>query len=491
MTLNVDQLPTNVIYCGDCKDVLKRIPNDSIDLIYLDPPFFSQKIYENFWIKDQTSTLGFSDADWERLRGSIDPAIMKEYDAMEERWKGGRSKGIYVYIAYMRERLEQCYRVLKPIGSIYLHCDQHAGHYLKVMMDEIFGYENFRNEIIWKRKTGRGETQHKSYQFGICVDNILFYSKSKNVKFNTPFIPLTEADSIYTDYVETNFKFIDDNGRKYRSADLSSPSPRPNLKYVYKGYAPPENGWAVSKEKMEEWDKEGRLLFPKNKDGRIRRKLFLDELKGKPVQNLWDDIQMISSQSNERLGYPTQKPESLLERIINTSSDEGDIVLDPFCGCGTAIAVAYKLKRRWIGIDLSRTACDVMAERMRRLGCAPKIIGGETKEDLKAMPPHEFARFIIVEKMGGIVNPKKSGDMGIDGWLEFMTVPVQVKHWEVKVGRPEIDAFLTAITRAKKRRGVMIASDFSSNCHAEVARINNEHMVEITLLPVGKIMGWE
>ncbi|MEM2098745.1 MAG: site-specific DNA-methyltransferase [Candidatus Bathyarchaeia archaeon] len=240
-----------------------------------------------------------------------------EKRAFEDRWKGG----IEHYISWMEPRLEACHRLLKDTGSLFVHCDYHASARLRVLLDRIFGENNFRNEIIWKRKTGRGETQHKSNQFGVCVDYILFYAKTKNAEFHSQFIPLEEADKSYREYVEKFFKYVDEKGRRYRIADLSSPSPRPNLMYEYKGYKPPRNGWAISKE-MEQWEKEGRLEFPKSKNGRIQRRRFLDELKGFPVQNLWDDIPHISSQSTERMGYPTQKPVALLERIIKTASDE-------------------------------------------------------------------------------------------------------------------------------------------------------------------------
>ena len=477
-------MDTNLIYCGDCKEVLKKIPNESIDLIYLDPPFFSQKHYENFWAEgegDAETKLAFSDKDWHKFKDSIDPNILREYEHIEQRWKGGHSKGIYVFIAYIRERLNQCERVLKKTGSIYLHCDWHASHYLKQMMDELFGYDNFLNEIIWKRKTGRGETNQKSNHFGTSTDSILFYAKSSDNTFNPQFNVDAKG---YQEYVEDFFKYVDKDGRRYATDNLASPSPRPNLMYKYKGYNPPKKGWAISLEKMKEWDAEGKLIFPKEVTGRIRRKRYADELKGRPVQNLWDDIQPISSQSNEKLGYPTQKPEALLQRIIEASSNKTDIVLDPFCGCGTTLAVAKKLGRQFIGIDISRTACDVMK---KRLGGNVKVVGGESKEELSKMEPHEFARLVIVEKLSGIINSRKSGDMGIDGWIEFKQIPIQVKRWEHKVGRPEIDKFAHAIERDRKEKGILVADDFSKDCYAEVARIEKDKKIKIELRKIDDI----
>ena len=292
-----EEIETNVIYCGDSKDILKRLPENSIDLIYLDPPFFSQKYYENFWDvgkKDNPIKTQFSDKEWEKLRKSIQPNILKMYEHTEERWKGGKSKGIYVYISYMRERLEQCWRILKPTGSIYLHCDWHAGHYLKQMMDEVFGYNNFLREIIWSIGTSSGfKSQANMWIRG--HDTLLYYKKGKNYTFNKQFSPLDEKTIRRYDKIDNNF-------RKYK------------IYYNSKGE---------------------------------KRIVFLDRSKGRPMTDVWTDIIGFQTvqKKGEYLGYPTQKPEALLDRIISTSSKEGDIVLDPFCGCGTALAVAKKLNR--------------------------------------------------------------------------------------------------------------------------------------------------
>ena len=186
----------------------------------------------------------------------------------------------------------------------------------------------------------------------------------------------------------------------------------------------------------------------------------------------------LPSRHTEKLGYPTQKPEGVLKRIIKSSSKEGDIVLDPFCGCGTTLAVAEKLNRKWIGIDVSRTACDVIKNRLRGHVI---ILGGQSEEELKHMEPQEFARLLIVEKLDGTVNPRKSGDMGIDSWVEFMQVPVQVKRWGHKVGRPEIDKFKTAVERQDKKKGMIITFGFSKDSWEEVARIKDKDGLEIQL----------
>jgi len=453
----------NAIYEGDNLEVMSKFDSKSIDLIYADPPFFTNKQFEIIW---------------------HDGA---EKRAFEDRWKGG----IEHYKSWMEPRLEACHRLLKDTGSFFLHCDYHASARLRVLLDKIFSIDNFRNEIIWKRKTGRGETQHKSNQFGVCTDYILFYAKSKNSKFNTQFIPLAEAPESYRKYVEKFFRFTDEKSRKYRIADLSSPSPRPNLTYEYKGYKPPHNGWAISKEKMAQWEKEGRLEFPKTSDGRIQRRRFLNELKGYPVQNLWDDIQMVSSQSSERLGYPTQKPVALLERIIKTGSDEGDIVLDPFCGCGTTLVAAQRLRRKWIGIDISPTACKLMKKRMQKeFKISIQLIRGEVDiEYVKKLAPFDFQNWVIVDKFLGKASMRKSGDMGIDGFTPEIlgAYPIQVKQSE-GIGRNVVDNFETAMRRINKKKGYIVAYSFVKNANEEAARAKNEDGLEVILRTVQELI---
>lgn len=506
-------IATEVLYCGDCKHVLGKFPDECIDLIYLDPPFFSQEEYENFWIKDKVTTLKFNDKSWGELRSSIDPAILREYEEIEKRWRSGH-KGIYVFIAYMRERVEQCWRVLKPTGSIYLHCDWHAGHYLKIMMDEVFGYNNFKNEIILR---SAGSTKGIT-KFGTIHQTILFYVKSKEAPFYPQMAPYTK------EYIEGNFTHSDERG-VYRLVLLTAPGLRKGESGgVWKGYDPNaiNNHWGIRSSlvrkyesitgddlskhplltRLDKLDETGLIYWTQN--GTPYYKYYLDDAPGVTYQDIWgyqpgttgcvygkaktgidqDVMWLTSRDKKERLGYPTQKPEGVLARIIKSSSQEEDIVLDPFCGCGTTLAVAEKFKRRWIGIDNSRTACDVVRSRLKYH--AP-IIGGETEEELRVMEPHEFARLLIVEKLNGTVNPRKSGDMGIDGWVDFMSVVVQVKRWGHKVGRPEIDKFKTAVERAGKTKGMIIGFDFSSDSWEEVARIKREG-IDIQLKTVKDIM---
>ena len=382
----------NTIYCGDCKEVLKKFPDECVDLIYMDPPFFSNKKYEVIW-ED-----GY------------------EVRAFEDRWKGG----IEHYVGWMEERIRECHRVLKKTGSIYLHCDWHASHYLKVMMDRVFGYRNFQNEIIW---CYTGLSQRKS-SWVRKHDNILFYTKGKNWTFN--------YDEVRVPVSEARLKRIKYSDKQFKSGKAAT-NPKGKI---------PEDWWII------------------------------------PI---------IGSTSKERLGYPTQKPEKLLERIIKASSNPGDIVLDPMCGCGTAVAVAHKLGRQWIGIDVSPTACRLMTDRLRNLGVSigeNDIVGlPRTIEELRSMQPFEFQNWVC-QKLGGRVSTRKSGDMGIDGWT-FDGKPIQVKQSE-RVGRNVVDNFETALRRVGKDKGVIIAFSFSKGAYEEVARAKMHDELEIELKEVGE-----
>lgn len=474
-------LETSVIYCGDCLAKLKDIPSKSVDLIYIDPPFSSNRNYVAFW------------------------------QEQEKRHFEDRFENVRAYLEYMEPRLKELYRVLKAMGSFYYHCDWHASHYIKMLLDSddrLFGYSNFRNEIIWKRRYGTFSTVHESNKFGSCTDSVFFYVKTRDAVFHPQY---SFEDEGYQKYIERTFKYIDENGRRYRIADLANPAPRPNLMYEYKGYKPPKNGWAISREKMELWDKEGRLYFPKNPDGRIQRKRFLDELKGKPVQNLWDDIKMVSSQADERLGYPTQKPEALLERIIRASSNKGDIVLDAFCGCGTTLVVAEREKRKWIGIDISPTACRVMARRLEDnfyikegkdfwIRDLPKTV-----EELRQYPAFEFQNWAI-NAIGGIPSKVKVRNGGIDGKLYPIEdiqkaktegidlfgdidryIPIQVKRTD-QVGQPDIDNFQSAIRRDGRNTGIFVGFDFSRDVEREIRRLHRDEGIEIQLITVKEIV---
>ena len=466
---------TNRLILGDNFEVLKNIPKESVDLIYLDPPFFSNRTYEVIWGDDG------------------------EKRSFEDRFAGG----IDHYIHWLKIRVRQMHRILKDTGSIFLHCDWHANAEIKTdILNDVFGRSNFRNEIIWKRKNSVGQSNKKSSQFGYNIDTIYFYSKSKNNVFNTIF---TDSNP---EYIKQFFVHKDTDGRVYRLATLTSPSPRPNLIYEYKGHKPPEKGWAISLEKMIEWDKAGKIHIPDDKNKRIQRKIYLDEVKGLLVQTLWDDINVLSPSAKERIGYPTQKPEALLQRIIECATNEGDVVLDPFVGGGTTIAVADKLNRKWIGIDQSVMAIKVSDLRMqkRKDDLFNKkqpyevILPTFDFKKLQAKDGKEFEIWII-DKFGGIPNEKGGKDGGIDGHTQYGT-PIQVKKWKKPVGRDTLDAFLTAIKnddnylfeKNKKEGqicGFIIAFDFSKDIINAVSKLRNKEDIIIGLKYIRDIVPYE
>ena len=282
---------SGTVWTGDNLAVMRGMNDACVDLIYLDPPFNSNRTYEAP-IGSKAAGASFKDA-W-----TLDDVDVHEHGELAERNPAAYSvieaarqahgAGMQSYLIFMAVRLLEMHRLLKPTGSIYLHCDPTASHYLKLLMDGIFGRANFRNEIVWKRRHGFSSAVHKSNRFGVCTDIMLFYAASEQ----TAFAPQYSKNSPeYQAYIEKSFRLKDASGRRYQATSLTNPAYRPNLIYEYKGYQPPRNGWMISREKMEQWDKEGRIHFPKDKSGRLRRKSFVDELKGMPVQNLWDDVQ--------------------------------------------------------------------------------------------------------------------------------------------------------------------------------------------------------
>lgn len=447
----VGYLETGVLHCDDNLHSLAQFPAECIDLIYLDPPFFSNRYYEVIW-EDEAEVRSF-----------------------EDRWEGG----IEVYLEWMEARLRHMHRILRPTGALYLHCDQNASHYLKVMLDGIFGRPNFRSDIVWKRKAGRGETNAAAVRFGVTHDNLLFYAKSSEAPFTRQYRPSNPQ------YIATKFTHVDEDGRRYRRDNITSPSYRPNLVYEYKGYAPPPKGWAVSLERMQQMDAEGRLYFPQRKTQRIQRKRYLDELEGETVDSLWDDIPPINSQAAERLGYPTQKPEALMARIIDASSRQGDIVLDPFCGCGTTVAVAHQLQRQWLGVDISPTAIEIVKRRLNKLGAAPVVHGlPGTLDELQKLPPLDFQQWIVARVLA---DRSSHPDMGVDGFSYFYGDPIQVKQRE-RVGRDELDKFETAVERTEHVTGYMVAFSFTRGAFEETARARRKRGLDIKLVTVDDVL---
>jgi DNA modification methylase len=374
------------------------------------------------------------------------------------------------------------------------------------MLDQIFGENQFQNEIVWKRTTAHNTT---SRRLGQIVDSIFFYTGSDNYFFNPPRREHGE------DYVSQFYRHKENDGRRYRLHLVErnqSLGIRPNLIYEYNGYTP-VYGWMMERVKLEELDKAGKLVWSKN--GRPSRKIYLDEVEKHPIGNLWDDIPPIQAQAAEKLGYPTQKPLALLDRIIKASSNPNDIVLDAFCGCGTALVAAENLGRQWIGIDISPTACRVMAKRLRDV-CKMKEdeklwrIGRGfvvrdlpwSEEQLRKIPPFEFENWAVIA-LGGIPNKAQVGDMGIDGRIypvsatpkkkegemDFMDVwyPIQVKQKD-KVGRPDIDAFEAVMMREDRTKGFFVSFDFSSDAISEIQSFFKKTGKSIIALTVKDIL---
>ncbi|WP_084598998.1 site-specific DNA-methyltransferase [Actinoplanes subtropicus] len=370
----LSRLETQVLYCSDNLPKLRQFPADCIDLIYLDPPFFSNRRYEVIW-GDEAEVRSF-----------------------EDRWAGG----IEVYIDWMRKRILELRRVLTARGSIYLHCDPHASHYLKILMDQVFGQDWFRSEIVWKRTGAHGSTKG----YAPVHDCILYYAGPGHT-WNP------QHHGYRDEYLASKYKYHDERGR-YTLITLMPPGIRSGeTGEPWRGIDPTAKGahWQNPPSKLEELDRAGMIYWARNGKGLPRLKRYLDNNAGVPVQDLWTDIAAINSQARERLGYPTQKPESLLERIIAASSHEDDVVLDPFCGCGTTVSVAERLNRRWIGIDISPTAVNLMVRRLKKYNPRLQFLTEGlpvTENDLRRLRPFEFQNWVI-QKFNGTHSTRNQG----------------------------------------------------------------------------------
>ncbi|MFM7364119.1 MAG: site-specific DNA-methyltransferase, partial [Cuspidothrix sp.] len=353
------------LYYGDNLQVLREnIPDESIDLIYLDPPFNSKADYNIIFKnttgeKSEAQITAFEDSwTWgiesEKFLDEIQDKKGELYQFLDLLVRTLGKNSLSAYLVMMAIRLIELHRVLKSTGSLYLHCDPTASHYLKMILDLIFGADKFRNEIIWKRQTAHSDAR---YKFADVADIILFYVKSKAAIFKAQF---GENDP---EYIANFYRHDDHDGRGlYQLDNMASPNPRPRMMYEWMGFPYPAKGWRYQQDTMQKLHNEGRIYYPIKADGsfnfskRPRLKRYLNEQKGGIVTNIWTDILPISAHAKERLGYPTQKPLTLLDRIIQASSNENDIILDPFCGCGTAIHAAENLGRNWIGIDITHLA---------------------------------------------------------------------------------------------------------------------------------------
>ena len=453
----------NTLFYGDNLPILREhIANASIDLVYLDPPFNSSRSYNVLFADEsgkesQAQITAFEDTwHWDQSaartyhemiqNGPLD--VVKVIGSLHD-FIGENQ--MMAYLVMMAARLVELHRVLKPTGSLYLHCDPSASHYLKVILDTIFSTENFRNEIVWQRTTPKGLATRRLPQ---NHDVIFSYQKSGDAKWNkdTLYVPYDHADLSRKTAVK--YCHQDPDGRLYRLSDLTNPNPdRPNLTYEFLGMT---KVWRWTRERMQKAYEDGLVI--QTKPGSIPQlKRYLDEQEGIPLGDVWTDISPINSQADERLGYPTQKPVALLERIIQASSNPGDWVLDPFCGCGTAIAAAHKLDRHWIGIDITHLAISLQKYRLQdtfgiTAGKDYQVIGEPCDESAAAQLAKDnryqfqwWALSLVGAKpLGGEQDSKtgkKGKDRGIDGVINFVEakgkpkrVLVQVKSGHVNSG---------------------------------------------------------
>lgn len=436
----------NQLILGDNLEILRNWESESVDLIYLDPPFFSNRNYEVIW------------GDAGEVRSFVD------------RWSGGMDH----YIGWLKERVVEMHRILKPTGSLFLHCDWHANAYIRVdILDKIFGYGNFNSEIIWERTTNSGSSKGIAKKYPNDHDTIFYYNKN-NAKYT-----FTNLFKEYSqEYIKHYYIYDDNDGNgRYQVQALKT----------------------VSNQRLEELKSQNRIVEGKGKY--LRFKDYLKDKKGVPVNDMWIDIEPVNPIGKEKIGYPTQKPEKLLQRIIECATNEGDVVLDPFVGGGTTIAVADKLQRQWVGIDQSVQAIKVSEFRLYKqvdLFSQPFIVKLHKYDydTLRYKDAFEFEEW-IVQQFGGTPNTKKRGDLGMDGKAPD-GAPVQVKRSD-NIGRNVVDNFLSAIQRfdkklfdkniaAKQPAGYIIAFSFGKGAVQEVARLKNKEGVIIELVTVEEII---
>ena len=471
---------TNTLYYGDNLDVLRRyVPDESVDLVYLDPPFNSNASY-NVLFKEKSGEespaqiKAFTDT-WEWTQESertFEQEIVLNPDTppnVKEMVSGFRqfigSNAMMAYLVMMTPRLVQLRRVLKPTGSIYLHCDPTASHYLKVLMDAVFGKERFLSEIVWKRTSAHSS----SHRPGPVHDIVLLYSRSTDHKWNQRYQPYDPV------YLDTFFEMRDEGGRSWKRMDLTGAGTRRGETGLpWRGIDITEKGrhWAYPPSELEKLDTEGHIHWPKKQGGMPRLKQYADEMPGVPLQDVWTDIRPIHNLSKERLGYQTQKPQALLERIIEASSNEGDVILDPFCGCGTAVAAAQKLGRRWMGIDITHLAVALMKNRLKtafgivpgsdyEVVGEPSDVGGARALAEQDRYQFQFWAMSLLEASPR-EQSRRGADRGIDGIVYFIDGPrrsprkaiVQVKSG--RVSSPLIRDLKGTVQREKAALGLFI-----------------------------------
>ncbi len=467
----------NKLYYGDNLTVLRdHVADESVDLVYLDPPFNSNATY-NVLFRSPTGEA--SQAQFEAFDDTWHWNASAE-EAFDEVMQSGntdaaemlramraflKENDMMAYLAMMAVRLIELHRVLKPTGSLYLHCDPTASHYLKILLDAVFGPERFINEITWKRYGAHNDSK----TWGRVHDILFFYSKTRNILFN-------KQHELYSpEYISQRFRFSDEDGRRWAEQNLASPNPRPNLTYAFTAkngitYQPPSNGWKYTPERLRALDEQNRLHYPAREGGRLRLKNYFDERAGVPVQDVWTDLIAIGGSSPERLGYPTQKPLALLERILSASSNPGDVVLDPFCGCGTTVHAAEKLGRRWIGIDVTHLAVGLIQRRL--LDAYPlarfDVLGTPKDEagarQLASEDKHQFELWALSTidaqpYKGG----RKGADGGVDGYLYFKPDGKTVEKCVVSVkgggnvGVGMIRDLIATVDRERAKVGVLLS----------------------------------
>lgn len=423
----------NLLFYGDNLTVLREsVADESVDLVYLDPPFNSNADYNVLFkspsgVESEAQIEAFKDTWSWTLDGAekaYEEVLSSDYTNAAAMLRAMRQalgeNDMMAYLAMMAVRLIELHRVLKPTGSLYLHCDPTASHYLKIILDGIFGGENFRNEVIWKRSHAHSDGRQGAQHFGRISDTILFYVKTDDAPFNVQFTPYDEK------YIERDYRRIDSDGRRYRLDNIQGPggAAKGNPFYEVMGVS---RHWRYSREKMNQLIAQGRII--QTKPGAVPQyKRYLDEMPGVALQNIWTDMPGINNRSDELLGYPTQKPVALLERIVAASSNPGDVVLDPFCGCGTAIHAAEKLGRRWIGIDITHLSIALIERRLKdafpgiearyTVEGTPKDLAGAV--ELAKRDKYQFQWWAVGQVGARPYKGKKKGaDGGIDGIMYF------------------------------------------------------------------------
>ena len=416
----------NTLYYGDNLEILPDFPSESVDLVYLDPPFNSNRSYnvifrEAAGTEAEAQIEAFEDTwHWTVATAEIFDAVASQGDDVGRVLQAFVSalghNDMTAYLTMMAPRLVELRRVMKPTASIYLHCDPTASHYLKTLMDAVFGVQNFRNEIIWKRTSAHSDAR----RYGRVHDVLLFFTNGRTPNWNDVFQPYDEA------YVEQYYRYEDEDGRRWMSGDLSAAGlSGGGYDYEWHGYT---RVWRVPEETMRRLDEENRVFYTRTGFPRLKR--YLDESQGLRSSDVWSDIEAVRSWHRERLPYPTQKPEALLERIIQASSNPGDIVLDPFCGCGTATVAAHRRERQWVGIDITYLAVDLMQHRLRDTfpdDFAEGVpVDGEPADEAAALALAERGKFQFqfwaVARLGGTARsgtPRMGPDQGIDGVTTF------------------------------------------------------------------------